>query len=837
MPERTKTLICVGLLFLMTVLFFAPVVFSDKTLIARDNYIFYNPRQFYAADTMKQGEIPYWNPYNACGVPFQANLQNSLFYPVTLIYYVLPFQTGFKYYIILHYFLASLFMFILMRGWGKTRGAGLVAGMVFAFGGYMFSLNEYVAFLTAGSWLPLILLFHHYALKTCKLFYALLCGITIAMQVFAGDISFYFGASILCTFVYTIYYLIYRRDKSLILKYSCFLLLSWLAGIMIASVQIVPFAEYIYHSCRFGGLAYEQATKWSFSFIEIFQLFIPHVLGNLAPQTKWAGQVWLDTIYSGIFTIILAYICVFFSKDALKSFLLSLILLSIFFASGEYNPLYKYFFDYIPLVRMVQYPVKVLFVAVFALSVLAGIGAQEFLKSLNGKAEQKVFFLSLIISCLLIGFFLVFVTLKDDDMLGLFSLIYLETDYHQPFMKAQFYKIIEGISVLLGFLALFSILAYIVIIKRKFRQYFVPIVVFTVFLDLLFIGKPERPLVEESLIMEKPETVKFLEEDESLFRIYSLSQYASRRSFLHLYYMHFEKVYRMLKEAQQANLNIYHKIQSAEEYADARNENFSDVFRNVIHYFRTNYPDSSDPNSWQYTKKTFDLLNIKYIISPYNLTEDGLELVQTGKVNIYKNPDSLSRVFFYDNIFILNSDTEVVDLLTTEFFDPQKRLFTTHNEINKAAHLLEESSASGNKPFIWNAELTEHAQGEEKLTVHLQNADSADRKTLEWSADFKLYSANRIKLDVDVNKFAFLFISDTYYPGWKAYINGRETPVMRVNHAFRGVAVEEGSHTVEFVFKPLTFKIGASVSIVSLLIVMVCMIGLRRREKHRLERG
>lgn len=62
-----------------------------------------------------------------------------------------------------------------------------------------------------------------------------------------------------------------------------------------------------------------------------------------------------------------------------------------------------------------------------------------------------------------------------------------------------------------------------------------------------------------------------------------------------------------------------------------------------------------------------------------------------------------------------------------------------------------------------------------------------------------------------------LSVSDTYYPGWKAYIDGVKTPILKANYAFRAVYVPPGAHTVRFIFDPLSFKIGLTVSIASLI--------------------
>ena len=135
------------LLLSINTFYFAPVIFSHDTFLSRDIYLFYNPQHFFAAENIKAGTIPLWNPYLACGKPFQANVQSCIFYPLSSIYYFLPFQTGYKYFIMLHYFLGSLFMFLLMREWRYGTYAAIVSAMVFAYGGYLVSILDNVCFL------------------------------------------------------------------------------------------------------------------------------------------------------------------------------------------------------------------------------------------------------------------------------------------------------------------------------------------------------------------------------------------------------------------------------------------------------------------------------------------------------------------------------------------------------------------------------------------------------------------------------------------------------------------------------------------------------------------
>jgi uncharacterized membrane protein YfhO len=64
---------------------------------------------------------------------------------------------------------------------------------------------------------------------------------------------------------------------------------------------------------------------------------------------------------------------------------------------------------------------------------------------------------------------------------------------------------------------------------------------------------------------------------------------------------------------------------------------------------------------------------------------------------------------------------------------------------------------------------------------------------------------------------AFLVLSDTYFPGWKAYVDGKEERIYRANYAFRAIPIRAGAHKVEFTYKPLSFKLGAVITLLGIL--------------------
>lgn len=85
-------------------------------------------------------------------------------------------------------------------------------------------------------------------------------------------------------------------------------------------------------------------------------------------------------------------------------------------------------------------------------------------------------------------------------------------------------------------------------------------------------------------------------------------------------------------------------------------------------------------------------------------------------------------------------------------------------------------------------------------------------------ADIEVYEPNRVIITVRAERPAFLVLSDTYYPGWQARIDGDETHIYRTNYAFRGVKVPQGTHTLEFRYEPLSLKIGVWISLASLMV-------------------
>ena len=97
-------------------------------------------------------------------------------------------------------------------------------------------------------------------------------------------------------------------------------------------------------------------------------------------------------------------------------------------------------------------------------------------------------------------------------------------------------------------------------------------------------------------------------------------------------------------------------------------------------------------------------------------------------------------------------------------------------------------------------------------------------------AHISSYERERVVVDAEAPSPALLVLTDNWYPGWKATVDGREAEVHRVDYLLRGVAVPAGRHRVELRFEPATAKAGLAVSGAALLVLAGAVaLGLRRR--------
>ncbi len=168
--------------------------------------------------------------------------------------------------------------------------------------------------------------------------------------------------------------------------------------------------------------------------------------------------------------------------------------------------------------------------------------------------------------------------------------------------------------------------------------------------------------------------------------------------------------------------------------------------------------------------------NVKYILSPTKISLPHLTLAYSDSsqpdfpVYIYKNTKWLERAYFVGKAIPFSDTQSLTEVIASSGFSPTQEV------------LLQAISKNID------------TQGKGKVTI-------------------RSYQDEEVHLSVTSDKGGYVVLSDTYYPGWHAYVDAKEVPILQANYAYRAVEVTKGTHTVQFVYKPLSVKLGILISI------------------------
>jgi uncharacterized membrane protein YfhO len=96
------------------------------------------------------------------------------------------------------------------------------------------------------------------------------------------------------------------------------------------------------------------------------------------------------------------------------------------------------------------------------------------------------------------------------------------------------------------------------------------------------------------------------------------------------------------------------------------------------------------------------------------------------------------------------------------------------------------------------------------------------------------YAWNAVRLNITASQSSLLILGDAHYPGWTAYVNGKQQPIYRVNIDFRGVFVDAGNHEIRFVYNPWQWPLGIGIALATfLLCTIILVLRLRKSPKSQ----
>jgi hypothetical protein len=185
------------------------------------------------------------------------------------------------------------------------------------------------------------------------------------------------------------------------------------------------------------------------------------------------------------------------------------------------------------------------------------------------------------------------------------------------------------------------------------------------------------------------------------------------------------------------------------------------------------------------------LCNVGFVIAPDDLTatdKNDLDGLTPISKYVYQLPQTLPRAYMVPEAVIVPNSARVTEEILKPAFDLTRYV------------VLEEPA--GVVPLARDGGTVNHLSCEDP---------------------------NAISIEVD-SRGGYLVVLDTFYPGWRAFVNGKESKILRANGLFKAVFLEPGSHKVVLVYQPSSFVWGLGVSVLTLLLVV---IGLWRRRPKK----
>lgn len=787
----------------LSALYFYPALSGSLLLTERDLSVFFIPPRHLWVEAIKAGEFPLWNPYTYSGHPLLATLQPGVLYPVNALLLLLPFDLAFNWTIIVHFFLSGIFAYLLLSDLKAERTGSLIGALVFMLSGYLFSSHNLLSTLFSVTWAPLVIMLYRRAAGQGSYLYASLAGISLAVMFLGGGIEVLFGTLLFLAF-HTLMPSVLDFEAShdsgpLFVKRLCLFASAVLIFIFVSAAELLPFIELSELSTRASGLSFNEATTWSFDFKDFIQFFIPDLYGYGTSNEKyWANQSWLKTVYTGAIPLLLS--AFFFLKARRRA--LPFIFITLFYialAMGKNTLFYQYLYSYFPFFNKIRYPVKFLFLPFVLAAVSAGLGYDSLIKGLaeRGKGIKRLVIALLVIATLAA---LLLAGLQWFDASVKASLVQRGIDYPE-YNRADIN--IFNTKRLLFFTIVFAIGVYFAFrssVALRFLPYFA---VLTLTFDLFFAHNGYYHATPRDEYYKKGEVMGYISSDTGLFRVFVTPKTmkddikitdTSRFDAALIKSMDFAKErvtgYNMLHRIfdingvdviKRSDYSLLYDLLSAQKAADSTN---------IPAMLNVKYVVSAP----KIESKELRLRKVAGALSPPFSKGESRGIFATGiedenALKIYENMNFLPRFYAVTDFRVMHDQGEYVKTLVDKKFQPGKTVLLDEEPWQKG-----DADKAGTGP-------------------------GKNRVLPECPVEVIAYRMNSVRLKAKCPERSILVASESYYPGWKAYVDRAERKILKANYALRALPLEAGEHEVSFVYSPLSFSIGAYMSAGSLLIL------------------
>jgi hypothetical protein len=389
------------------------VVMGALTLLLFRNYLVSGPgamllgqdtiaagimfRSFFVEHFKALGRLPLWNPYLFGGVPTIEAGSGDILYPSSVLHLLLPMPSALAWKLILHVYLAGVFMYLAARAFGVSRWVALFAGSAYLLSANLVSLvwggqdgKMYVtALFPAALWLLVTALDRRSWLRFLWL------GAVAGLLVVAHpQLAYYAYIALLA---YTLGSLLTRRDKSGALLATGLAggMLAGLTAIGVAAITLFPMYRYLREdSPRAGpGRGFEYSASWSLHAEEALSLFIPDFSGTDAQsETYWGKNPFKhNSEYGGALVLVLGIAAIAGLKgDRRRWGLGAMAAIALLYALGAGTPAFRLLYSVVPGLKNFRAPSLATFVAIAALTLLAALLLDRVLSRADSPARRTL---------------------------------------------------------------------------------------------------------------------------------------------------------------------------------------------------------------------------------------------------------------------------------------------------------------------------------------------------------------------------------------------------------------------------------------------------------------
>ncbi|OQY26496.1 MAG: hypothetical protein B6244_13385 [Candidatus Cloacimonetes bacterium 4572_55] len=819
---------------------FSHVLYADKVFDvpdSRSNFGFTTP-------LIDSGETtPQWNPYIFSGMPSYGSLMYTpryVYLPSLILGYFLRAWKFLSFLLplnwhTLHLVLMGLGVVLLLRRYEVDYLPATLAAIIFVLTPHITSMIAYGhgGKMWTVAYIPIVFWAVDRVLHRLNFFNIALAMLLLGFQVQRAHIQIVYY-SLLLIGSYAAFVLISRILRKEALKQTAARAGSFVAivlvALMLGAILYLPVHEYTPYSIRGGtvaksevvtnesaknvpvdkGVGFDYATNWSFHPTEMSTWFIPGFYG-FGGQTYWGQMPFTDyPQYMGILTLILAAFAFFHRRyKPFVWFLLGAIVVVTMIAFGRHFFLYRILYNHLPFFNKFRVPVMILILAQFAFSILAGLGLQNiilFVKSRKNYAKvaktQKVILYG---AAALFAITLLF-TLLESQIASYFYKIYparygLETDGRLNAMRFDMIIRDLWIVVVIATIGLGTIYLYL---KKNLNATMLTLaLILLTIIDLSIVNARLMPepsdRKEASKYREKDDLINFLKQDESFFRLYPLVNFGE-------------------------NKWAAHNLGSIVGYSPAKLRIYQDFLDDIkfdknvplgksgmqAPYFLLKYinlnqegqpiPRIPDQKSTRVDHALLNVLNTKYVISPFAFNDPNFQMVSRQKYEgrdafVMENTDLAPRAYIVGKYKVIPDRKEAIAEMTSGEFDPREYV------------ILE------------------------------KNPGVAQVDSLTALATVTKFELHEIDIEYESSDPGLLALSEVYYPEWNAYVDDKPVEVLKADNIIRAIPIPAGKHTVQFRFESDVFRLGMLLTLIGYLIIFGLFAGAWFQRKQDTKRN